>query len=246
MTSKPSTSFFRHSSWVLGITALALVASSARASIKVDNLHVENAIVSFGEAAPPYFGQTFRAEGHFLREVTFLLASASGPGDTHFRLLITEVSPISSGGVHPTNVLFESSELSVPFDSTYPINSLDFTEFIVDVGSIPLDVGETYAFMLDAFVAYDGVDGSAGSGRNDDYAEGHFFSYAGHVPSIGGDRSDHFADTDNWRSRTASAGFPEDDLTFVLKFTSREIPEASGLVVWSWLVGIVLGVRRRG
>ena len=211
-----------------------MIADGALATV-IDNLAIDNAVVAFGEQAPAYYAQSFVAVGN-LETVTFLAASASGPDDTDFRVLITETNGGTGAGIHPTNVLFESATLTVPFDPTFPINRLEFTQFDINAGGLALSPGTTYTIVLDAFVAYDGIEGSAGSAQNRNYADGHFFHYGGSVAV--GDRTTHFLDVANWVD-----GRVDDDLAFRLVFS---IPAPTTLALFGLgLIGLGFARRRR-
>jgi hypothetical protein len=134
-----------------------------------------------------YRGQTFIGPGGLATELTVYV----GPSpdvfrNVDFRILLTEVK--TSNGFHPTNVLFESEKLTV--------TSFRETQvFTVNLGSIPLESGETYAWILDAFADWEGdlwssnvgIDLSAG------FADGLAVRLVTGPFPPPGDREDHFA-----------------------------------------------------
>ena len=155
----------------LVLCPLLLATCSASGDTVVDNLAAEGTTTGFGEQAPAYWAQSFIPAARRLRELTLRLASSSGPDDTDFRILIVETAGVDLD-IIPTSVLFESATVTFPFDNTFPINNGIFTDVTVDFPNIELDMGTQYAFVLDAFVANDGIGGSAGSPFNNDYLAG--------------------------------------------------------------------------
>jgi hypothetical protein len=207
----------------------------------VNNLSIESAVVRVGEPGPAYYAQSFKALANRLDEISVLLASDLGPDAFDFNLLVTETAPRSSGGYYPTNVLFESPRLTLPFDPSVPYDRLAFTRFDIPVGQF-LQPGNTYMFIVDAFAGFDGVQGTAASVLNDNYNDGSFIYYAGDVGV--GDRNSHFADATNWANRTMAGGFGgEEDLGFQLRFAT--IPEASTLHLIAIAVCVALRQRVR-
>ena len=150
----------------------------------------------------PYRGQTFIAESGLADQLTVYMAGSDDEDiGTNFRILLTEVD--DTGGFRLTNVLFESSVQNVPFDRSTTIYT-----YTVDLGSIPLTGGKTYAWVLDA---YGLAGGSARTGicHFDCYADGTSFGHLG--PFTSDSRKDHFEGP--WLIRFTH------DLAFMLEFT---------------------------
>lgn len=230
---------------------LVLMLYQSAMALTIGDLQIDNAVVAFGEQAIPYYAQSFVAPEGTLDEVTVLLASSSGPGGTHFRVLITETTGGTGAGIVPTTVLFESPSLTLPFDPSYPVNRLEFTAVAVPLGALLLNPGLTYALILDAFVEYDGVPGSAGFAQNNAYSEGHYFYYSGFhlLPTPNPRRADHFADSAHWIDWNDE---PSKDLAFEIVYTPfasapHAAPEPGTLVLLgSGLAGLLgYGWRRR-
>jgi hypothetical protein len=168
----------------------------AASASPIGDIAGDTPVVAFGEQAVAYYGQTFVAPNSALDDVTIKLATASGPGDLPFRVLITETSGGTGDGVAPTSVVFESATQTLPFDGSYPINRQEFTLFTVSLQQLRLNAGQTYALILDAFTEYDGVGGSAGSAvMSESYLGGHFFYYG---DDLSGGRANHFANAAGW------------------------------------------------
>jgi len=203
------------------IVVYALVSPVTVDAVVIDNMRAGTGVVAFGEPAVAYYAQSFTAITDNLVQVKFLLASAAGPGPTPFHFLITETAGGTGESLQPTNVIFESAELSVPFDPSSPFNRREFTTFTVDVGNLLVHVGSTYAFILDGFVTLDGVSSEAGAALNTDYPNGHFFYYA--RSPIGGTRASHFANTAAWND------YLDEDLAFRLTFV--DVPEPSSIAL---------------
>jgi hypothetical protein len=49
----------------------------------------------------------------------------------------------------------------------------------IDTGGLGRIEGNTYAFLLDAFVGFDGIENSTNVLTNDNYVDGTFFHYGG-------------------------------------------------------------------
>ena len=150
----------------------------------------------FGPLAGEFYrGQTFLGPGGFAEELTVYAASPDS-GKAKLRVLLTEID--TSSGIHPTNVLFESDVIAV--GSAFPPPPIT-----VNLGSIPLEAGETYAWLLDAFVDFDPLNqwgGEVGADFTMSLDEGVPIRLpTGPFPPAG-DRSDHFAM--NWFTGNSS------------------------------------------
>lgn len=194
----------------------------------IGSLEQENIMVSLGENGAAYFGQSFVAPNGFLTNLKFKLGSAGGPGDSPFRVLITEVvsGPPSNnryGYIAPTTILFESSTLVLPYLGNS--NPTTTTEFSVSLPQLSLTPGNTYGFVLDAFSDFDGVQNFMSVASNDNYEDGDFFYYGiGFQAGDTGQRLQHFGDMENW---ITYRGFYNQDIAFQLSFESSPpvIPE---------------------
>jgi hypothetical protein len=158
------------------------------------------------ETTASYFGQSFvMPETGDIEELTFILQSTLGPDGVDFRVLITEVIGVEAT-IHPSMVLFESATLTLAPGSPP-------TTFSVDLGRLCLRGGTTYFWILDSFVAFDGIVGTAQVATMSDYAGGEFFSTnaaAANSPTDPGTREDHFA--------RMSPPFANVDLAFSLTY----------------------------
>lgn len=162
------------------------ILESRIAPATITNFPVIDSISSFGESDSAYYAQSFISDGSPLEQVQFQMGDVSGPDGTDFHLLITETTGgtelSNPEGIRPTNVLFESGTLTKAFGDGNQI-------FTVNTGNLNLTAGTTYAFVLDAFVTFDGSLGTSSMGKGSAYADGHFFLFN----TEGGDRATHFA-----------------------------------------------------
>lgn len=220
--------------WFKGASLAALAfltfGVGARADVTIGAPNNNSEIFYFGETNTAYYAQSFIAPGGLAKDMTFYM-HPYGVGDSKFRVLLTEVGT-NLGGLHPTTVLFESPTITVTPSATLQSVS-------VSLGFTPLTTGQTYAWVLDAFVAFDGNDDIAGLGGStvvETGNVGHFFFYN----AFGGDRSTHFAD--NW---TNSWYIPS--MAFEMNFVDAVgVPEPSSLAVSGTiaLLGLALGRRK--
>lgn len=198
----------------VAIAITFLSCASGPATAGTIDVPLNGTLSGFGEFGDAYRGQTFTAPQGRAEELTFYLSPDCNCGPLDFALLLTRVS--STGGIHPTDILFESGKLQLPVvvSQTVP--------FTVDLGGIPLVAGERYAWILDGFIFSDGLHESAAVGIDffESYTGGEIISLnLGQVPS--GTRADHFSAP--WFVS------PTLDLAFHLTFT--EVPEPSSLLL---------------
>ena len=104
-------------------------------------------------------------------------------GNVTFRVLLVDV--VTDPEFHPVNVLFESDAITVSQPDT-PVS--------VTFGGVNLNAGQTYAWILDGYVEYDGTDGYSmiyvDDYLEDMYPDGFVFSRT----FTTGTREEHFAD----------------------------------------------------
>jgi len=227
--------FLAHGLVVLAVLMMGFVVQANVWAVTIDNFPKSAEFGGFGEFNTAYYAQSFISPISGVQSVlgtlTFELATVLGPDDVEFRLLITETTGGPGTGIRPTNVLFESDRLTLPF--TKPEDAL-FTTFDVDLGGLVIEPAITYAWVLDAFVEFDMLRGVALTGSNDNYSDGHLFI----LNDVGGQtRADHFAAV--W------SGPMTQDFTFKLGF--EPIPEPSTmLLLGSGLAGLgVFRMRRK-
>jgi Ca2+-binding RTX toxin-like protein len=141
----------------------------------IDNLVPTTPVVErFGADTPPgnptnygYIGQTFKAMGDRLQSLDFLI-DATGPTDTKYHLLITTVRT-DVNGFHPDQVIKEIKGFTEAPDADMGLHQVH-----VKLDGLDLVEGQTYAFILDSFVARDGNADTAAMGvtATDTYPDG--------------------------------------------------------------------------
>jgi hypothetical protein len=174
-----------------------------------------------------YRGQTFTTPSGAAITADSLSVFLGGTFDSGavFHVLLTEVD--TSAGIHPTNVLFESGTLTAG-DS--------FSEFVVDLGGLPLQPGREYAWILDHFVVGNPVGFVSMSTGLGDYAGGVALRFVNGPSFPPGTRQDHFAS--NWLID------PFNDFAFQLNIT--QVPEPSAFLLFCLgLGGLRLARHRR-
>lgn len=215
---------------LLRLTTLSVLLSgvTSLADASTISVPVTGSLSGFGDTGEQYRAQTFTGVGGLADEITFFVGPTFDASGVGFHLLITEVD--TSAGIHPTNVLFESAPLLLPL---FPIQ-FDPTPFTVALGGLPLSAGNTYAWMLDAFVASDGIFSEANTGIG---------TYAGGVmisqplgPFPGGTRAEHFQSP--WLVR------PDLDLAFSLTVQDTTVPEPSTMTLLVIGLGSFISSRR--
>ena len=142
-----------------------------------------------GFSTDGYRGQTFKPNEDITAESLTVHLGSTISTAIDFRILIVEV--VETPEFHPTNILYESSTISIPQSFETPPQSVT-----VDLENITLNAGQTYAWILDGFVAYDGTNKSAPTAINNQnsYTEGYMIDFPPN-PLYLGTREEHFADT---------------------------------------------------
>lgn len=181
------------------LAALLLLVAASHAESGSITIPENGGCSPFGEPNSAYYGQTFQALPGFADQLTFTLNDTGiEPDDTEFHVLLAEWT-----GYGPGAVLFESGDLSVADGSGR-------TDVTVSLGGIDLVDGGTYVALLDAFVLFDGSEGTTVfvCDNGNSYAGGSFVAYN----ADGGDRASHF-ELGGWLI------FGTADLTMTLTFT---------------------------
>jgi hypothetical protein len=211
---------------VLGV-GLPLYAQPGVCTPVIKNFPGEAFLIGFGEPGAAYVAQTFTALPGGATDLAIELAGRSGPDDVDFHVLIAEVSG-SGLNFHPTTVLFESD--TITFNSSAPL-----TVIHIPLPNLALVPGNTYAFILDAFVTRDGFDGMADVATNGTYGDGAcYFKNA----LTGGSRADHFAD--QWSFPESMYPPEHHDIAFQLTFGPTDLcsdeyfPLSPG-AIWKYL-----------
>lgn len=174
------------------IVAVTLVcALPLQASIEIDTLSLWDGtknIGGFGEPHASYFGQSFVALDEQITSLSFLL---DGTDDVEnfeidtadFHVLIT---PLAATADRPDfeEVLFESETYSTTLETGYELFTIE-----MDVAVVP---GQSYMWVLDAFVANDGEKGNARLAINyDSYPDGEWRGWLTGDPPNSETRQDH-------------------------------------------------------
>jgi hypothetical protein len=198
--------------------------------------------VAFVSPTPiPYLGQTFTAPDGTIDSVRIVLqgdpgGSIANQGDTAFHVLITEITGSPDGqDFHPTTscglsseVCFESGNLVLPFLAGQQ-------EFLVPLGGLALNPGQTYFLLLDAWVARDGVGSQVYWGVVDGGAG--FTRSRGVTGETAETRDQQF-------SHAWNIGFGG-DLAYQMTYTPTPVPEpATGSLCAIGLAALALSRRR--
>lgn len=144
---------------------------------------------SGGPGLSRYVGQTFTAKAGFAEALTVHL----GFRPVSLHVLVTEIS-VSGDRVFPGSILFES----VPIRTTdQPVAGTDPFDFAL--GSLALETGKQYAFILDALVERDENDPNDNASLGvTDYFSGDVYKGGALIelvlgPFSGGSREEHFS-----------------------------------------------------
>ena len=149
---------------------------------------IDREITSFGEPDTAYFGQTFVATGTFLSQLSFLLDPSFGPDNVEFHVLLTQWDvannrPMAGGLLYESGLLVDDTSAGI---KTFTVNP-----------NVLLTPGATYAFITDAFVAFDGAAGASAVPafiNTAAAAEPGQFVYL-NLDGTAGDRASHFGRT---------------------------------------------------
>ncbi len=144
----------------VGLLIVLVCSRLTNADATIDTLSLwdgETQVAGFGEPYAPYIGQSFVALDERITSLSFLLdgqddVEDNEPDTTDFHLLITPLAPT---GDRPDfdNILFESTSYSTTLDTGYELFTID-----LDVAVQP---GQSYMWVLDSFVTFDGEAGTA-------------------------------------------------------------------------------------
>ena len=148
----------------------------------------EKQLGGFGEPNTAYVGQSFVALGERIEALSFLLdgrddMGENQPGVTEFHVLIT---PLAATGDRPDfdNILFESSLYSTTLNTGWEAFDVNL--------DIPVQSGQRYMWVLDAFCSFDGEAGTAVLAASyDSYDNGEFRFRNIYDPPYNGTRPDH-------------------------------------------------------
>ena len=191
---------------ILSWNDLAIDANTDLSSIDESNVlrvpFVDQTLTGFTSDA--YVGQTFSLpEAASLQQLTVYLTCTTGI-DFHLLLVETGIDPVT--GLHPTTVLYESATVSVPaaFAST-PIS--------IDLSATQINPNQTYALILDGYVAYTGISRDCQAAVNwpNPYPLGSYI-HSGTYPAHTTTREENFDDF--W--------YEDDqyDMSFILEYTT--------------------------
>jgi hypothetical protein len=133
--------------YVLGFLGIVASGGSDDENGGTTDVPIGGSISGFG---PTYYrGQTFIALSGIAEKLTVYVGESNSiPGPVTYHVLITEID--STGGINPTNVLFESGPLVTNIG-----NAVNPPAVTVDLGGLSLTAGEKYAWILDAYVELD-------------------------------------------------------------------------------------------
>jgi hypothetical protein len=236
----------------LAVAALLATAGSGRANTIIDILPPETYIAGFGERVQlvanntSYVAQSFVAPAaSALDTVEFQLqqqsAGLDNAADNVFHLLITTTvggTELSTPTlIRPATVLFESGDLTMALAGGTQL-------FSVNVGSLPLVDGATYAFVLDAFVTADTLPGKSAVGAvahdtdpldTTSYNGGHLFSLNLTDAQLAQTRAQHFSAT--WNDTV------DHDIAFRAVFSA--VPEPGTAMLFASGLAAVAARRRR-
>jgi hypothetical protein len=162
------------------------------------------------------------------RSLSFVARTGTSPGDTddmEFRILLAEVQ-VTGSQIVPTNVLYESSRVTVPLEFGGP-----FRDVTVHLGDTALIPGVTYAWIIDSNVEFDGRFGGGRIGlASSDYTGGTLIF---RNPDLAG-----------W-TREDYLGVPWEKLQVDAAFTLTFVPEPStASLICLGLAGTAIARRR--
>ena len=221
----------------VGLLIVLLWSGLANADATIDTLSLwdgVNHVGALGEPHTAYFGQSFMALDSQLTSVSFVLdglddVENNQPDATDFHLLVT---PLASTGDRPDldTILFESETYSTSLESGFEL-------FTIDI-NIPVTPGQSYVWVLDAFVAFDGSPGTAAiAAVYNSYDDGEFRSFAIPDPPNTGIRSDH----DNYIWDIELPPSPGETPTVDAAFSMTFVPEPASALMMAFLVMMCFG-----
>jgi hypothetical protein len=233
---------------LLSFTLTLCAAASARGQASI-NLPPTEDLPTFTTNA--LWGQSFVALGSAAEQLTFYMRMRDAyTVPLAFQLLLTTIvpNPVLPPGKNdfkPGAVIFESAVQTLPVGA-------DLTAFTIDLGSVPLTPGVTYAWMLDSRTpANDGFsggvlgaarNGTSGTPADDAYPDGRFFFSI--CPSCT-DRASMFASS-NWENLVGGSDYR--DMAFDMQFSGAPVtatPEPSTLLLLTSGLGAIAARRRR-
>lgn len=122
-----------------------------------------------------YVGQTFTPPAGDARlDRLSVYVGPSPDSGFAFHLLVTGTTGGLSGNFHPTDVLFDSGRITMPFSGLFTTQRFDF-----EIGGLALVPGEQYAWVLDHATEYSGSYQSSSIGYANLAAFGEDPPYAG-------------------------------------------------------------------
>ena len=213
----------------VGLVIVLAWSGLANADASIDTLSLwdgEKQLRGFGEPNTAYVGQSFVALDTRITSLSFMLdglddVENNEPDNTTFNVLITPLAP--SGDLPDfDNILYESGPYSTTLETGYETFTLDL--------DIPVQPGQSYMWVLDAFVAFDGEAGTAAIAATfNAYADGEFrFRNIADLPN---DETRYDHDEEGWLivQPPSTGEIPTVDAAFSMTF----VPEPASFLLLS-------------